>query len=40
MDSLENTGWTATDAIRAALPPPDQSYGALGCALKRLFLKD
>jgi len=40
MDSLGNTDWTATGAFRAALPSPDQSYGAPGCALKRLFLKE
>jgi hypothetical protein len=40
MDSLGYPGWTATGAIRAALPSPGQSYGAPGCALKRLFLKE
>jgi hypothetical protein len=40
MDSLANTRKTAIGATGADPMGPAQSYGALGCALKRLFLQE
>jgi hypothetical protein len=40
MDSVANSRESASGAMGAEPPPPEQSYGAGGCALKRLFLKE
>jgi len=39
MGFLANTGKIASGPVRAGLGPA-QSYGAPGCALKRLFLQE
>jgi hypothetical protein len=40
MGSLANTRKTAIDLLGAGPMRPAQSYGAPGCALKRLFLQE